>query len=170
MTDSNAIAFGSTDAGTGFRVWSTADRITDAMLPAALAVFCFDAFIVNDDRRSMNPNLLVKGGEFRIIDHESTFVHKMLFGWQQPWVQGSLAPLTTSGHHIFYAGLKGRGLDFAPIEQAWSGISEERLREYKNSVPQQWAADAAVDDAISLIRDVRDHIQTALAEVERILR
>lgn len=169
MTASNRIAFGSTEAGNGFRIWSTADRITDDMVPIALGVFCLDAFIVNDDRRDTNPNLLVRGREMRIIDHESSFVHKMLLGWQPPWRMGGLAALTTPGHHIFYAGLKGRAFDLSPIEQAWTGISDARLLEYRNSVPHQWAAQAAVDDAISLIRDVRDSISAALTEVRRVL-
>jgi hypothetical protein len=171
MTASNGIAFGSTEAGSGFRIWSKADRLSADMLPEALAILCFDAFVVNDDRRADNPNCLLKGKQIRIIDHESSFVHKMLMlsGWQQPWEVGALAPLTTPGHHIFYAGLKGENLNFAPIEQAWRGVSDARLQEYRNSVPHQWAAAAAVDHAISLIQGVRDNITVALAEVRRVL-
>lgn len=119
----------------------------------------------------MNPNLLVRGQDIRIIDHESTFVHKMLTlsGWKEPWKVGALAPLATPGQHIFYAGLKGRGIDTTPIEQAWSGITDAQLQEYRKSVPQAWAADAAVDDAINLIRGVRANIAAALAEVRRVL-
>lgn len=169
MTASSRVAFGSTEAGNGFHIWSAADKITDDMLPLALGVFCLDAFIVNDDRRDTNPNLLARGRDVRIIDHESSFVHKMLLGWQPPWCLGGLAPLTTPGHHILYAHLKGRTLDLSPVEQAWAGISDARLVVYKNSVPHQWAAAAAVDDAVNLIRDVRDNITGALAEVRRIL-
>jgi hypothetical protein len=169
MAASNGIAFGSTEAGSGFRIWSKADRLSTDMLPEALAILCFDAFVVNDDRRADNPNCLLKGKQIRIIDHESSFVHKMLIGWQQPWKVGALAPLTTPGHHIFYAGLKGENLNFAPIEQAWRGVGDARLQEYRNSVPHHWAAAVAVDDAISLIQGVRDNITAALAEVRRVL-
>jgi hypothetical protein len=169
MTASNPTAFGSSEAGSGFRIWSKADRIGEDLATHALAVFCFDAFIVNDDRREVNPNLLVRGQDIRIIDHESAFVHKMLIGWRQPWKAGALAGLATPGHHIFYAPLKGRAIDTAPIEQTWSGITDARLKEYRNSVPQAWAAGAAVDDAINLIQGVRDNIAAALAEVRRVL-
>ena len=170
MAASNRIAFGSTEVGNGFRIWSKADRISATMLPAALAIFCFDAFVVNDDRRDINPNCLVRGTELRVIDHESAFVYKMLLSWQPPWKVGALAALATPGHHIFYAGLKGRVLDLAPIEQAWTGISNTRLQEYVSNIPHQWAAaTAAAADAISLIQGVRDNIAAALAEVRRVL-
>jgi HipA-like kinase len=169
MIASSPIAFGSTEAGNGFRIWSKADRIGDHLVPQALAVLCFDAFVANDDRRETNPNLLVKGREIRIIDHETAFVHKMLIGWQQPWIPGALAPLTTPGHHIFYAGLKGRAIDTAPIEQSWNNITDAKLHEYRGSVPQAWAADTAITDAIDLIRSVRDNIAVSLAEVRRVL-
>lgn len=171
MAASNAVAFGSTEVGSGFRIWATADRLSVDMLPEALAILCFDAFVVNDDRRADNPNCLLKGKQIRIIDHEYSFVHKMLVlsGWQQPWKMGALASLTTPGHHIFYAGLKGENLNFAPIEQTWLGISDARLQEYRDSVPHQWAADVAVGDAISLIQGVRNNITAALAEVRRVL-
>ena len=169
MNASHPIAFGSTEAGNGFRIWSRADRIGNDLVAQALAVFCFDAFIVNDDRRETNPNLLVRGQEIRIIDHESAFVHKMLIGWQQPWKVGALAQLATPGHHIFYAALKGRPIDTAPIEQAWNSITDAELQGYRDSVPQAWTADAVVADAIDLIRGVRDNIAAALAEVKRVL-
>jgi hypothetical protein len=171
MQDSHPVAFGSTNVGSGFRIWSTADKISGTLAAEALAIFCFDGFIVNDDRRTSNPNLLVKGSEIRIIDHESAFVHRMLAlsGWRPPWVQGGLAPLASPGHHIFYAGLRGLQLDLGPVELAWTGITDARLQEYRNSVPHQWAASAAVDDAINLIRDIRGNIQAALTEVRRVL-
>lgn len=171
MSTSHQIAFGSTDVGPGFRVWSMADRINDKIAGTALAVFCFDAFIVNVDRRENNPNLLIKGQDVRIIDHEAAFVHRLLrlSGWREPWIMGALAPLATPGHHIFYAGLKGRNLDTTPIEKTWGSITDVKLQEYRNCVPQAWAADAVVNDAIDLIRGVRDNIAAALAEVRRIL-
>jgi hypothetical protein len=170
MAASNPIAFGSTEVGNGFRIWSKGDRISDRMLPDALAIFCFDAFVVNDDRRDANPNCLVRGDELRVIDHESAFVYKMLVSWQPPWEMGSLAALATSGHHIFYAGLKGRAMDLAPIKRAWEGITDGCLQDYASSIPHQWAvATAAVADAISLIQGVRENILAALAEVRRLL-
>ena len=171
MLRSAPFAFGSTQAGPGFRVWTTVDRLADTMLPTAAGIFAFDAFINNVDRRSDNPNCLVKGSDLRIFDHELAFLYKGILFWREPWQAGALAPFATPGRHIFYEGLKGRDdVDFGPIRQAWSSIDDGRLAAYKACIPAAWSTAApAVDDAISLIQGVRDHIDAALAEVRRVL-
>jgi hypothetical protein len=170
MAASSKIAFASTHLGTGYRAWSIADTISPAVRPDALAIFCFDGFICNADRRVDNPNCLVRGALIRIIDHELAFVHKMLIGQKQPWQLGGLAPLATPGQHIFYAGLKGQDLDLDPVQRSWSAVTDDRLDEYKMSIPQQWIAGTALDDAVSLIQGVRGNIAAAIAEVGRVLK
>jgi len=170
MLDSSPVAFGSTHVGPGYRAWSTGDRINDAILPDALGTFVFDAMSANPDRRLSNPNCLLKGNELRIFDHELTFLYKGIVGWQQPWKLGALASMASPGNHIFLPGLKGRMLDLAPVERAWSDISDVRLVEYQDAVPSAWStAHSAVEDALNLIRGVRDNIVAALAEVRRVL-
>lgn len=151
-------------------MWSPSDRISTQMLPVAIGIFCFDAFINNTDRRDDNPNCFVKGHDLRIFDHELTFVYKGVLFWREPWKIGSLAPFAASGAHIFYAKLKGQAIDLEPIRVAWSGLSDADLARYKRAVPAAWSsAGSAVDDAISLIQGVRAHIDEALAEVRRVL-
>jgi hypothetical protein len=93
MRASNSLAFGSTEAGSGFRIWSKTDTIPNDMVPDALGVFCFDAFIVNADRREGNPNLLVKGREIRIIDHESSFCSQNVIGLAATVDAGCACPI-----------------------------------------------------------------------------
>jgi hypothetical protein len=167
---SGSMAYGSTEVGSDYRAWTPSDRLTPQQVPVALAIFCFDAFINNPDRRDDNPNCLVKDQHLRIFDHELTFVYKGILFWQEPWKVSALAPFASPGRHIFYAKLKGHQVDMAPIRGAWATLSDERLASYKGSVPAAWSsAGTAVDDAISLIRGVRDHIDDALAEVRRVL-
>jgi hypothetical protein len=167
---SGLVGFGSTNVGADYRVWTAFDRLTPQMVPVALAIFCFDAFISNSDRRDGNPNCLKKDQDLRIFDHELAFVYKGVLFWREPWTVGGLAPFASPGAHIFYAQLKGRALDTPPVRAAWAALSDERLAGYKDSVPAAWAnAAEAVDDAVSLIQGVRDHIDDALAEVRRVL-
>ena len=63
LQNSVTVAFGSRAAGSQWKVWSASDILTSDRRPAALAIFAFDAWIENDDRRPSNPNCLVKGGE-----------------------------------------------------------------------------------------------------------
>jgi hypothetical protein len=167
---SGAIAYGSTHVGSDYRAWTSYDRLTPQLVPLALAIFCFDAFINNSDRRDDNPNCLRKDEQLRIFDHELAFLYKGVLFWREPWNVGALAPFASPGRHIFHAKLKGQALDTAPVRAAWAALSDDRLAGYKSSVPAAWSnAETAVDDAIDLIQGVRDHIDDALAEVRRVL-
>jgi len=167
---SGSFAFGSTDVGSDYRAWTPFDRLTPQLEAVALAIFCFDAFINNSDRRDDNPNCLRKDEQLRIFDHELAFLYKGVLFWQEPWKVGALAPFASPGRHIFHAKLKGQALDMAPVHAAWAALSDDRLARYKGSVPAAWSdAVTAVDDAISLIQGVRDNLDDALAEVRRVL-
>jgi hypothetical protein len=75
---SSPIAFGSTLMTGGFSAWTPDTRIKEAMYDTAAAVFAFDAIIQNPDRRTTNPNCLVRGEDIRIIDHELAFAHRVV--------------------------------------------------------------------------------------------
>ncbi|NJR42782.1 MAG: hypothetical protein HC767_09065, partial [Akkermansiaceae bacterium] len=158
------MAFGSTSVGNGYRAWTRHDRLTTQLVAVALAIFCFDAFVNNVDRRDNNPNCLFRTPQLYIFDHELTFLYKGIVGWKHPWTPGALAPLTVSGCHIFHAKLKGQNVDVGPIREAWSALSDARLAAYRNSIPLAWGnVGEAVDDAICLIQGVRNNIGSALA-------
>ncbi len=94
LNASNPIAFGSRNAGVGWQLWSTGDRILGERRQKALAIFAFDAFTGNPDRRDTKPNLLVRGEDFRIIDHEFCFgIRTKLFPKIAPWELGNLSNL-----------------------------------------------------------------------------
>lgn len=171
VTKSSPVAFGSTHAPNGFSAWFVGRAISESLLPTALAVFTFDALINNPDRRDDNPNCLFRGDQIRIFDHELAFMTRGLVPrWEEPWILGSLRHLEAHGRHIFVPGLRGRALDFGSIRARWMGLSDERLSEYRAALPGAWSSvDAVVDDALALIRDVRDHIDDCLVEVRRVL-
>jgi hypothetical protein len=102
LTNSSPVAFASKSAGVQWRPWTRSDRLSNNQMANALAIFFFDALIQNDDRRPDNPNLLVKGSEFRIIDHELAFRLRLkLFPPPEPWRVGSMASglnLTLGAH------------------------------------------------------------------------
>ncbi len=167
---SSPVAFGSYQVTGGYSVWHPETRISEAMLPVAAAIFTFDAIIQNADRRTDNPNCLVKGAQICIFDHELAFTHGVVIGWKPPWTLGGLETLERAGFHIFRAGLLGRALDFDPIKMAWASLSDARMAEYGLMVPSEWASAAgAVKTALTLIRDARDNIDACLAEVKRVL-
>jgi hypothetical protein len=87
-------------------LWPIGRPVPDAMLPSAIHIFAFDALISNDDRRMDNQNLLVRGDDIFVIDHEAAFAFLYLVAsaeraWQcgqaftpRPCVLLSTAPST----------------------------------------------------------------------------
>lgn len=169
LRDGASVAFGST-ACEGFSAWTAKLEMTDAMRRSAAAILLFDAIVQNPDRRVDNPNCLERGGEFRIIDHELAFAHRLIIGWKKPWEKGGMEYLEAPGRHVFVEGLRGVHIDFGPLMASWAGLSDARLREYKAAVPPEWAdAREDVDAALLLIVDARDNIDGCIKELERIL-
>jgi hypothetical protein len=167
---SSPIAFGSTLMTGGYSAWTADTRIKEAMFDTAAAIFAFDAIIQNPDRRTSNPNCLVRGEDIRIIDHELAFAHRLVLGWQPPWILGGLNWLERKGNHIFLADLKRSEVDFAPIRRRWNAIADDRLNEYRATIPVEWAHVAAdFDSALALIRDARNNIDGCIAEIRRVL-
>lgn len=168
------LAFASCSAGRGWRSWIDDDHIIGQRRANALAIFAFDAFIENRDRRVSNPNLLVRGDDFRIIDHELCFrIRQCLFPRPEPWRVGYLHDIVTPGAsaHVFGHRLRGdRFLDVAALRPAWISLSDAALADYAAAVPDEWAeAVPAIQDALTHLRTVRDRIDDCLAEIERAL-
>jgi len=164
------VAFGSSFAGTQFSAWNDGTTLRPAMVPLALATFVFDAIIQNPDRRSSNPNCLVRGDTFRIFDHELAFAHGLIVEWKPPWTPGSLQLLEQPGFHIFRRKLRGKNLDFLSVKESWMRIPDSRIDAYAAAIPPDWTqASADVASAIALIKDARDHIDCCVAEIQRVL-
>lgn len=166
------LAFGSKRANQ-YSAWTIGNRVPASKRGLAASVILFDGSIQNPDRRVGNPNCLVKGDEFRLIDHELAFFpHKLLLGWRAPWIVGGLESLARAEHrHIFLNDLMGEEIDFQPITNAWEALSDGRISEYLESIPEEWSsALPEIKDAVKLIIDVRDNIEACIAEVQRILK
>ncbi len=163
------VAFGSSRVENQFGVWTAGHRVTEAMLPHALGTFVFDAVIDNADRKLPNPNCLVAGDRIRLIDHELAFLPTAnILNWKAPWRPGGLGWMTG---HIFFRGFAGRCLDFGPLQELWSALSDMRLRGYRNAIPPEWSgALATVDEALDRIRDARDNIDGVISEARRVLQ
>lgn len=168
---SNPVAFGSALATRQFSAWSSGNRVANLMLEPAAAIFAFDGIIQNSDRRSGNPNCLVRGDDVRIIDHELAFAHHMIISWRAPWLLGGLQSLERPGAHIFRADLLGKELDYRVIRAAWAGLSDEQIAGYGVAVPAEWSsAQNDVARALKLIQDARDNIDACIVEIKRVLK
>lgn len=168
------IAFASRAAGNAWRRWTGEDRLIGERRAVALGIFAFDSFTENRDRIVSNPNLLVRGDEFRIIDHELCFrIRQCLFPRPEPWRVGYLQDQVTPGAsgHVFGALLRGdRHVEIEPLRAIWTSLSDDALKAYGACIPVEWVSAAdAVGDALTHLRAVRDRIDECLLEIERAL-
>lgn len=172
---SSRVAFAASDLGKQWRRWQSSDRLKQVQYGSALAVLAFDAFVGNSDRSPHNPNLMVKGDDWRLIDHEAAFSFRLkLFPRCQPWVLGNLHGICAAGadsEHVFAAGLMGKsGLDFGAVQAAWSDLSDVRLSQYDAVLPEEWEeARPYLAEAIGHLRHVRDNVDLCLTELKRVL-
>lgn len=172
LGESAEIGFGSLSAGEGWRIWSSGDQVLGNRRAPALGIFAFDAFTGNDDRRAEKPNLLVRGDNLRIIDHELCFrIAQKLFPPVAPWTVGNLNGLTDPIRHILGAALKGdRLIDMAPLKPRWQSLSDDCLAEFEALIPVQWQEAAVpIAQAINHLKKIRDRIDDCLAEIQRVL-
>ncbi len=168
---SSPVAFGSLKCEPGFTVWSASNKLSDAMMSVAEAIFAFDGIVQNPDRRSDNPNCLVKGDRLVIFDHELCFDTSIVLGWRAPWLLGGLDLLGQPGKHIFRKELRGRVSDLAHVRDAWLNISDARLDAYRVKIVATWPTTAEkIDRGLSLIRDARKNINGCIAEILRVLK
>lgn len=172
LRNSSPLAFGSCSAGPGWKLWTDGETMLGDRRSMALAIFAFDAFTGNADRRDVKPNLLVRGPEFRMIDHEMCFsVRLKLFPKLAPWELGNLSQLVVGDKHVLGPLLKAdRYLEVAELRGPWSSITDDRLADFEACIPLQWAPAApAMADAIAHVKIVRDRIDDCLMEIERTL-
>ncbi len=167
---SSKVAFGSTFQ-TGFGIWQPDQQITESMMPLAAEILLFDAIIQNPDRRVGNPNCLLMNDELRIIDHEMAFSHHQVILWKPPWIPEGLKHIGNPGFHVFVGHLKGVRIDFSQAKDRWESLTDSRLQEYKEAVPDEWsAAGSDVDAAVALIAEARDNIDSCIGELRGILK
>ena len=67
--------------------------------------------------------------------------------------------------------LKKRDLDFGPVRTLWATISDDRLLEYRHTIPPEWnAARPTVGEALDRVRNARDNLDSVIAEIRRVLQ
>lgn len=167
---SSPLAFGSKHLPPGYTSWPVGKTIPKDALATAVEIFAFDALIVNDDRRSANPNCLFSGASLAIYDHEMAFFIEGIIGWMPPWEIGALESHKQTRRHLFAEQLSGKAVNLDRFAGAWLAIGDDRLAAYRAALPDAWnSAGQSVDQALRHIGQVRDNIDAALQEVRRAL-
>jgi hypothetical protein len=135
------------------------------MIQVATEVFAFDALIQNPDRRTNNPNLLWKGREIHIIDHELAFCFLYQIGKPgQPWkVNGPGGDFLND--HVFARAFKGRNIDLSRWADELKNCDDATLDELFDQIPGEWK-NSHLSRMKTHIKDVRNHAVEFVEQVK----
>ena len=160
--------FGSQYLSAGY-TWPQGRSISSSLMQMAADIFAFDLMIQNPDRRNDKPNLLRKGDELVIYDHEMAFSFLYAVGQAQyPWDNTGVGFMKD---HVFYRGLKGRELSWERLQGALEAVGDRRLKMYAEAVPDSWrqgTKDAAAR-ILEYIGQVRNQSKVLFEKIQEVL-
>jgi hypothetical protein len=138
---------------TDVSIWPLGRTLPEAMLIPATQVFAFDALIANDDRRRNNPNVLVRGDEIFVIDHEAAFSFLYVVGQRGTAWDLRRRPFRD---HVFYYQLRRQLIDVSLFMQRLAKLGDSLLESIARQVPDDWRHEdlGRISDHL---RNLRDH-------------
>lgn len=139
------ILFGSLNGGPGWSLWTDATAVSRDHAQIAAEIYVFDTIIQNWDRCMANPNLLVKGDRFLMIDHGEAFVEATGSDAERdltplPWRLGGV--VNHEGEyemHPLWARLRPKNrVDFAAAADRWKVLPDDTFALIAADVPDCW--------------------------------
>ena len=108
----------------------------------------------------INANLLWSEDELFLCDHEQAFSFLMgVIGWQPPWTGQGTEFLR---QHVFFQQLAGLQHDWSRLTGALDALTDARLAEYIEAVPNEWRSNSkAAEDIADYLGKARQN-RTAL--------
>lgn len=159
IRESAGLNFGSRFMSGGYTTWPVGMGIPPNIMQLAAEIFAFDALIQNPDRRRDKPNLLWKGEEIYIIDHEIGF----------SFVYAISPDLGFLSEHLFYKGLKGKDLKFDRFAGALGAISDDEIEKVFSCIPPVWSNDK-IQKVKKHTKEILGHVDEFIDEVRRLLQ
>ncbi len=145
---SAGLNFGSRFLGPAYASWPQLRSIPAALQQDAADIFAFDMMIQNPDRRENKPNLLRKGDDLAIFDHEMAFSFLYaIVSDEHPWDGKGIEFIKD---HIFYRELKGKDVSWDRLQGALDAVDSSRLVGYTQAIPLAWRQES---------RDTAERIQ-----------
>lgn len=166
LKKSAGLNFGSKLVTGGFKTWPVGEAVPMFLKSLACEIFAFDAFIQNPDRRAQKPNILWKGEELLIIDHEMAFSFVYdICPPKNPW---QVTDLDFLRKHLFYHNLKNQPINLDRFAGALETLSEKKLNNMTSNLPEEWHNDK-ISVIINHIGEVVNHLNNFIDEVRRVL-
>lgn len=169
----HGIAFGSV-AFSPVRRWAFGNLVHKGQLEDAVRLYLFDTFIENSDRGVKNPNLLVSGNSFKVIDFGHSFQRchsdSEFKTSSKPWQTGGiLNHFPGDLQHVLYSELKNVTVE--SIERFTADVrslSDDLIENYVSIVPAEWGQDTACK-IVDFLLDARENVTQFEARVKEVL-
>jgi hypothetical protein len=167
IRESAGMNFGSKVITGGFDTWPIGKAIPSSLKQLAIEIFAFDALIQNPDRRPDKPNILWRGDELYVIDHEMgfSFIYEILplaNSWQ-------ITRLSFLKNHLFYSALKGQTINLDRFAGAIDLLGDESLEEIMSNIPLTWQNNN-ISKITNHVREIKNHVNEFIDETRRILQ
>ncbi|MBI5057138.1 MAG: hypothetical protein HZB61_11040 [Nitrospirae bacterium] len=159
--------FGSRVITGGFETWPVGKAIPSSLRTLAAEIFAFDALIQNPDRKVKKPNILWKGDDLYIIDHEMSlmFIYEIL-PMPTPW---QITNLNFIKDHLFYENLKGQAVNLDRFAGALELLTDNAMETILTNVPEDWRSNN-ISKITTHINEIMHHRNSFIDEIRRALQ
>lgn len=167
------IAFASRNLGNQWHLLPKGASFPAHQLPMLVSIYVFDTLLQNWDRSIDNPNLLKKGDQIAILDHEESFDSALTLAGSRrlPWqLRGIDNYYAGTAQHILWTKLRPQSkVDFGRALDDWKGLPVGVFQRYVAEIPSEWDVAAAqrIADYLGLacqnIDPFIEQLQNALA-------
>jgi hypothetical protein len=174
MAHAPLVAFGSVQLEP-VRRWAVTDIVRKAQQRDATFLYLYDTIVENSDRALKNPNLLMSGLNFRVIDFGHSFqrCHEgSAYGdGKKPWENGGIANhFAGNMQHIMYESVRQVEQEtLLAFTNALSGLTDAKILDYLSCLPPDWGQDTACK-IIDYLLEARDHAHEFVDQARRVLR
>jgi len=166
------VLFGSLSGGAGWSLWSDAIAVSREHVQIAAEIYLFDTIIQNWDRCAANPNLLVKGEKFLMIDHGEAFVDATASDAEreltpQPWKVGGV--VNHEGEyemHPLWPKLRPKNrVDFAAAADRWKALPDDAFNLIAADIPSCWN-EASASRISAYLAEATKNVNQIVANIE----
>ncbi|MBI5212587.1 MAG: hypothetical protein HY957_04355, partial [Nitrospirae bacterium] len=167
IKESSGLNFGSRVITGGFETWPVGKAIPTSLRTLAAEIFAFDALIQNPDRKVNKPNILWKGDDLYIIDHEMSlmFIYEIL-PTTNPW---QISNLRFIKDHLFCGNLKGQTVNLDRFAGALEMLTDNVVGTILSDVPEDWRSDN-ISKITTHINEIVYHSNDFVDEIRRALQ
>lgn len=172
--DREVFAFGSV-AFDPVRRWLKTDLVHKNQYEQATNLYLFDTLVENSDRGIANPNLLMSGFDFKVIDfglsfprcHDAEEYHTK----EAPWTNGGIK----NHHHGKLQHIMFSCLPHVPeqffldFENAVRSLSDDKIQHYVDMVPETWG-DQTACNIVEYLLSARENVQEFIAKVKEVIK